>query len=315
MEGLRAFSLTADGRAISVAGVRIAEGSNGVTQANFKVSLARIQPEPVSVDFATENGTAVAGEDYVATSGTVTFAPGERTKTVSVTVTADAPYEPDEVFYLRLSNPVNGVLSATPLAGCYITESTISVADVRIAEGTNGVVQANFTISLNQSQAGPVSVDFATENGTAVAGEDYIATSGTVTFAPGERTNLTSRIRPSINKFSIRKRLICRRGSGEKQPKGLVVQTYPVPKENFFCIIDCQHVPALDDAKEEWEGASVFFHRGKQTCRRRAGGPTSCALPGRDKRPTAGSLAQNDRDLRGGTGPTQDCGVVSRRKG
>ena len=64
----------------------------------------------VTVDFATADGTAHAGQDYVATSGTLTFAPHERARTVSVTVNADGVVEPAETFSLNLSNESMGTM-------------------------------------------------------------------------------------------------------------------------------------------------------------------------------------------------------------
>jgi len=72
----------------------IAEGSNGVVQANSKISLSTTQAQTISVDFATQDGSALAGQDYVSTNGTVTFAPGETVKVVPVLVTADEAPEP-----------------------------------------------------------------------------------------------------------------------------------------------------------------------------------------------------------------------------
>jgi hypothetical protein len=67
-----------------------AEGGNGVSEARFTLRLGGAQANPVTVSYATEDGTAIAGEDYVATNGTITFAPGELSKIVTVILTADA---------------------------------------------------------------------------------------------------------------------------------------------------------------------------------------------------------------------------------
>ncbi len=71
----------------------------------FTVTLSAAYDAPVTVNFATANGTALAGSDYVATSGTVTFAPGQTEASVSVTLIRDAVTEPIETFYLNLSSP------------------------------------------------------------------------------------------------------------------------------------------------------------------------------------------------------------------
>ncbi len=108
---------TADGRALSntssaavggpvrirVADARAREGKDA--SLDFAVTLSRAAAREVSVDYATEDGTAKAGADYTAVSGTLTFAAGETAKTVSVPLLDDAIDEGKETFRLRLSNP------------------------------------------------------------------------------------------------------------------------------------------------------------------------------------------------------------------
>jgi hypothetical protein len=99
----------------------VSEGSNGTASATFTLRLLSPATNTVSVDFATSNGTALAGSDYVATNGTVTFAPGETSKAVKVTLTPDVPTESEETFNLLLSNPVNAILLRTTIV-CTIVE-------------------------------------------------------------------------------------------------------------------------------------------------------------------------------------------------
>jgi len=90
--------------------VRRFEGNSGSTGFNFTVTLAAPLGVPVMVDYATSDGTAAAGSDYVATSGTLTFAPGETTKAVVVSVIGDTVFEADETFLVTLSNVVGSVI-------------------------------------------------------------------------------------------------------------------------------------------------------------------------------------------------------------
>jgi hypothetical protein len=106
--------------------ITVAEGSNGVVNANFIIRLTGTSTQTVSVDFATQDGTALAGQDYVATNGTVTFAPGETSKTVTVLVTADGPPEEDEVFTMALSNASSGIIRRGT-GTCVITEARINL--------------------------------------------------------------------------------------------------------------------------------------------------------------------------------------------
>ena len=90
--------------ALSVADAQVQEGPGAVLE--FVVSLDRRRHAPVRVDYATENGEAVAGDDYVHTAGTLTFSPGETRHTVSVPVLADEHDEESETLTLKLLNPV-----------------------------------------------------------------------------------------------------------------------------------------------------------------------------------------------------------------
>jgi hypothetical protein len=96
--------------ALSVTGTSQAEGNAGTQPMNFAVKLAKPTRLRVTVAYATADGTATAGSDYTATSGTLTFAPGETSKTVAVPIVEDTTVEPDETFTLTLASPVNAVL-------------------------------------------------------------------------------------------------------------------------------------------------------------------------------------------------------------
>lgn len=97
--------------AVSVSDVMVTEGDSGTTAATFTISLSAQYGVPVTVRYATANGTATAGTDYQPVAGTATFAPGETVTTVSVNVTGDAAFEPDETFSLVVSAPVNATLA------------------------------------------------------------------------------------------------------------------------------------------------------------------------------------------------------------
>lgn len=95
------------------------EGDSGKTDLAFQLSLSRVSPIPVTVNYATTDGTARAGagSDYLAATGSVTFAPGETSKTVLVQVLGDTTVEPDETFSLTLSNPSGATLGGGSATG------------------------------------------------------------------------------------------------------------------------------------------------------------------------------------------------------
>jgi hypothetical protein len=133
------------GAYFSVHDLVVAEGSNGVVTANFTISVASPQSEAIQVDFATIDGTALAGQDYVATNGTLAFEPGESSKVVAVVLTADAPPEPDETFFLDLSQPVGGFI-IRPRGTCLITEVRISEVSIDTSVSFNTVLDRRYVV-------------------------------------------------------------------------------------------------------------------------------------------------------------------------
>jgi len=95
---------------VSVSSASVAEGNSGLVALTFTVSLSWASATPVTVTYSTGGGTATAGTDYVAASGSVTFAPGETVKTITVWVTADTAVESNETFNLYLFDPSGDLL-------------------------------------------------------------------------------------------------------------------------------------------------------------------------------------------------------------
>ena len=185
---------------LSVADARAAEPRSGGSAAtlDFVVTLNPAASGTVTVDYATSDDTATAGADYTATSGTLTFAMGESSKTVSVPVLSDSHSEGNETMKLTLSN-VNGIaeISDGEATGTITTPTIlVSVADATVAEpGAGGSATLDFAVTLSRPpylSAGKVTVDYATSDDTATAGADYTTTSGTLTFAMGESSKTVS---------------------------------------------------------------------------------------------------------------------------
>lgn len=120
---------------VAVGDVTVSEGNSGTTNAVFTISLGQAAPATASVDWATQDGSAVAGSDYTAASGTVTFAPGETTKTVTVAVTGDTTKEPDETFGLNLSNPVGTRVARANAVGTIVNDDSPQASAAQVPPG------------------------------------------------------------------------------------------------------------------------------------------------------------------------------------
>jgi hypothetical protein len=175
--------------------VTVAEGNAGTSVATFTVTLSAAAAGVVTVNYATADGTATAGTDYVAASGTLTFAAGQMTKAVSITISGDTVVEPNETFVVNLSAAAGATIADAQAQGTITDDDvappvlpTLSINDVSVAEGNAGTAGAAFTVTLSAAAAGAVTVAYASANGTATAGSDYTAVSGTLTFAAGETT-------------------------------------------------------------------------------------------------------------------------------
>ena len=177
---------------VSVGSVSKAEGNSGTSNMAFTVNLSKASSTPVTVQYATSNGTATAETDYVSTSGTLTFAAGETSKTVNVVVNGDATAEQNENFTLTLSNPSGATIGAGTATGTITDDDTpppaptVSIGNASKSEGNSGTSNMTFTVTLSKAATSAVSVQYATSNGTATAGSDYVSGSGTLTFAAGE---------------------------------------------------------------------------------------------------------------------------------
>jgi hypothetical protein len=183
---------------VSINDVTVTEGDSGTTPATFTVTLSAASGFSVTVNYATADNTASAGSDYQAAGGTVTFNPGETSKQISVLVNGDTDFEQNESFFVNLSSPVNATIAANQGVGNINNDDPLPptpnffINDVSVFEGDAGTSTANFTVTLNPASSQQVSVQYATANGTATAGSDYQATSGTLTFAPNETTKTVS---------------------------------------------------------------------------------------------------------------------------
>lgn len=192
-----------DAPLISITDATVTEGNTGTVTAVFNVTLSAASTQTVTVDFATADRTAVAGSDYVATSGTVTFTPGQTSMPVQVQVIGDRIAENDEFFEVHLSNPTNAFVADLSGQGTITDDEprvSIDYGPVNVIEGNSGTTTALFTVRLANTYDQPVSVNFSTAEGDtqawqwgwyyygtpATSGVDFQAQAAAVTFAPGD---------------------------------------------------------------------------------------------------------------------------------
>ena len=186
-----------DNSTISINNTSVNEGDAGTTNATLTVTLSAASASNITVNFTTTNNSALAGSDYVAQNGTLTFTPGQTSRTIVIVVNGDTTVEADETFFVDLSAPLGATLAN---ARGVVTISnddaallpTLSINDVSISEGNSGTTLMSFAVSLSQASAQDVTVQFDTANGTATAGSDYITKSGTVTIPAGQTSGTIS---------------------------------------------------------------------------------------------------------------------------
>ena len=197
------------------------EGNAGTTNFVFTVTLSAVSGQQTTVAFTTAPGSATAGAacggnvDYVTTSGTLTFAAGATTQTITVPVCGDLVFEPNETFFVNLSGATNSTIPAGTQGVGTITNDdgapgTISVNSSaanpnRVVEGNTGTnTPVTFTLTNNSPNALPASVDYTTGGGTATggaactAGVDYITQSGTANFAANSTASTPATITVTV---------------------------------------------------------------------------------------------------------------------
>ncbi|BAQ61989.1 alkaline phosphatase [Geminocystis sp. NIES-3708] len=198
--------------AIAATNANQTEGNSGTKAFTFTVTRSGTTTGANNVNWAvTGSGTNPANAtDFsggVLPSGTVSFAANETSKVITVNVQGDTTVEPDENFTVTLSNATNGATITTATAiGTIQNDDTntflpqISISpNQTVIEGLTSLQNVTYTVILSQASSQTVTVQYATTNGTAIAGSDYTATSGTLTFSPGQISKTI--ILPILNDF------------------------------------------------------------------------------------------------------------------
>ena len=173
-----------------VSNMSIIEGSSGTSNISITVGLSLASTQTITANYATQDDTARAGLDYIATQGIITFTPGQTRKTFNLAVLGDKQAEANESLLVNLSSPVNATL---PLSSGVITLTNddaappvLSIVGTTLKEGNSGSGMATATVSLSTAYGQTVTVNYATRDGSAQAGSDYTPSQGILSFAPRE---------------------------------------------------------------------------------------------------------------------------------
>ncbi len=211
-ESYRPYIFVSDPIGLAVSDVTVDKPVTGSAKAEFDVTLNPPSSKPVTVDLATEDGTAKAGRDYVGLRTMVTLSPGSTEATVPVEIIGGEKTGPPLHFSVKLSHS-SSVHIATPVGTGTINASPkVSVDDLAVERPYVKDGKAEVAITLNRPATQATSVDYTTQDGTAVAGHDYRTSSGTVSFPAGatrETVPLTLLVNPDApaaddESFSVR---------------------------------------------------------------------------------------------------------------
>ncbi len=176
---------------LSVGDVNVPEGDRGDKLAYFRVTMSKRAATTVTVHWTTANYTAIAPSDYTAAAGVVTLAPGQVGAWIPIVVHGDTGREATELFLVRLSGATGGAhITRAQGVGRILdddvrTSPYVMIGDAYTVEGNDGVQYACATVVLSRPVSTPVMMFYGTVDGTARAGFDYTAASGSLTFAPG----------------------------------------------------------------------------------------------------------------------------------
>jgi hypothetical protein len=175
---------------ITIDDVTPLEGNSGTTTANFVVHLSANAPSGgVTVNYTTQNGSAVAPGDYTAASGTATIAEGTSTAVIPVQIVGDTLSEGNETFTVKLSNPSGtNTIGDDTATGTIVDDDpvpSLRVNDASVTEGNTGTRNATFTVTQSAVAGRDVTVHYATSDNSAKAPADYTPVSGTLTIPAG----------------------------------------------------------------------------------------------------------------------------------
>ncbi len=180
---------------ISINDVVVNEGNVGTRQAVFTVSVAGLINRPISFTYSTINNTAQGASDYLPVAGGIALPEGVTTAQIVVPIIGDRIDEADETFFVMLTSAqgariADGIGQATiidedPLPSLYVSDAQVTTTEA-------GTYQVTFSVALDVASGRQVNVNYSTADFSAIAGVDYIAKSGVLSFAPGAINQLVT---------------------------------------------------------------------------------------------------------------------------
>ncbi len=183
---------------LSIGNATVLEGDSGTRAMKFAVVLNAKSASTVTVPYSTSAGSATSGTDFTAKSGVLTFLPNAISKTISISVKGDAALEATESFTVNLGAPsatavvADGVGTATIIDDDGSAALQLGIGDVAVPEGDNGaVVKAQFLVSLDHAPGATVTVNYATNIGSAGA-NDFTSKSGALTFTATQTSKVVT---------------------------------------------------------------------------------------------------------------------------
>jgi hypothetical protein len=176
---------------MSISDVAQNEGDSGTTNVSFDVTLSAAGSQTITVDYLTVNGSAFSGSDFQAASGTLSFAPGETTKSIVVAVNGDHDVEADEAFVVSLSNPANATTGKSQGTGTIVNDDSSSPSPTIQFSQPNYSVQEDLgamtvTVTRGGDTSAAASVDYETVDGSGTQKTDFEYAAGTLNFAAGQ---------------------------------------------------------------------------------------------------------------------------------
>ena len=180
---------------LSINDASLNEGDTGQASLTFTVTLTGESAQAVTVNYSTADGTAAAPGDYTAIfNSDLTFSPGQTAKQITVQVKGDYDREQNENFFVNLDNPGGATITDAQGTGTILNDDFGGAFRFNSAEYTVGEPSGVIVVSVQRTGglANGVTVNYSSSNGSAIAGQDYTAVSGTLTFVGGQTVKTIS---------------------------------------------------------------------------------------------------------------------------